>query len=299
MRKYLLALFGLALLLSACRIESNIVLDINEDGSATIGVEIGFDQEMLDLATQGGADPSDILGELPDLGGDTVEPINRVDGDMTYFGVQTTVDDLSTYEFNEALGSNFSEFSFVIDNEVATLVATVDATGVDGFGDVELPIDPSQITGDLFSANVIIKMPGTVTKHNADEVRSDGSLVWKLPLTGTTEIVATSDFGTSTNTVILFIVGGLMIIGAVAAGAAIRASKRKSEEAAVTAAAANAAEQSVTDDAEQPATDDGTAETEAERTTVDTPKGETSDVEPTIESDVSEDTSDSSETDNS
>ena len=42
MRTYVLAFFGLALLLSACRIESNIILDINQDGSATVGAEVGF-----------------------------------------------------------------------------------------------------------------------------------------------------------------------------------------------------------------------------------------------------------------
>ena len=46
MRKYLLIFAMLALVLTACRIESNVNLDIEEDGSAVVLVEIGMDEEF-------------------------------------------------------------------------------------------------------------------------------------------------------------------------------------------------------------------------------------------------------------
>jgi hypothetical protein len=239
MRKYTLAFFALALLLSACRIESNILLDISEDGSATVGAEIGFDEEMLDLVSQGGGDPSDILGELPELGGESVEPIERVEGDMTYYGAQTSIDDLSTYDFDVPQGETFSEFSYEFDDSTATLAARVEATGIDDLGGEDLPIDPSEITGDIFSANVIVKMPGTVTEHNADEVRSDGSLVWELSLTGTKEIFATATFGESSQDWIWLIVGGVLLLGVIAAIAAVMASRKDAAKAVAEAAAAH------------------------------------------------------------
>ncbi len=257
MRTYVLAFFGLALLLSACRIESNILLEINEDGSATVGAEVGFDEEMLDLVGQNGGDPSDILGDLPDLGGEGTEPIQRVEGDMTYFGVKTTVDDLSTFDFDGLDGQTFSEFTYEFDDSSATLAAKVDATGIGDLGGGELPIDPSEITGEIFSARVVVTMPGTVTQHNADEVLGDGTLVWNLPLAGTKDIFATSDFGSSPASWIWFVVGGVLIVGIIAAIAAVMTSKKGSQD----AVAAAAAEHQAAEDASQE-TEDASQETE-------------------------------------
>lgn len=237
MTKYVLAFFSLALLLSACRIESNILLDISEDGSAVVGAEIGFDEEMLDLVSQAGGDPADILDELPDLGGDGVEPITRVEGDMTYFGATTKIDNLSTYDFDGFQGETFSEFSYEFDDSSATLAAKVDATGIGDLAGGDLPIDPSAITGEVFSARVLVTMPGTVAEHNADEILSDGTLVWNLPLTGTKDIFATSTFGGSGFNGIWLVVGGILIVGIIAAIAAVMASRKDSEKAVAEAAA--------------------------------------------------------------
>jgi hypothetical protein len=237
MRKYVLAFFGLALLLSACRIESNIIINIEEDGSATVGAEVGFDEEMLDLVSQGGGDPSDILGDLPDLGGTNVEPIERVEGDMTYYGVTTDIENLSTYDFDGFEGEAFSEFSYEFDDKSATLSAKVDATGIGDLGGGDLPIDPAEITGDIFSARVLVTMPGTVDQHNADEVMGDGTLVWNLPLAGSKDIFATSSFDTSGFNWIWFLVGGILLVGVLAAVAAVMTSRKDSEKAVSDAAA--------------------------------------------------------------
>jgi hypothetical protein len=257
MRKYVLAFFGLALLLSACRIESNIIINIDEDGSATVGAEVGFDEEMLDLVSQSGGDPSDILGDLPDLGGTNVEPIERVEGDMTYYGVTTDIENLSTYDFDGFEGEAFSEFSYEFDDKSATLSAKVDATGIGDLGGGDLPIDPAEITGDIFSARVLVTMPGTVDQHNADEVMGDGTLVWNLPLAGSKDIFATSSFGTSGFNWIWFLVGGILLVGVVAAVAAVMTSRKDSEKAVADAAAAH----QLTGDSSQATAEDAEEET--------------------------------------
>jgi len=237
MRKYVLAFFGLALLLSACRIESNIILDIDEDGSATVGAEVGFDEEMLDLVSQSGGDPEDLLSDLPSLEGQEVEPISRVEGDMTFFGFTTSVEDLSTYDFAGLQGETFSEFIYESDGSSATLTATVDATGIGDLGGGDLPIDPSEITADVFSARVLVTMPGSVTEHNADEVTGDGTLVWNLPLSGSVDVFATSTFGNTAPTWFWFVVGGILIVGTGATVAAVMMSRKNSENAVADAAA--------------------------------------------------------------
>jgi hypothetical protein len=284
MRKYVLAFLGLALLLTACRIESNIILDINEDGSATVGAEVGFDEEMLDLMSQSGGDPSDILGELPDLGGDGVEPIQRTEGDMTFYGATTHVDDLSTYDFDGLQGESFSEFVYEYDDSSATLAAKVDATGIGDLGGGDLPIDPSEITADIFAAHVRISMPGTVTEHNADEVTGDGTLIWNLPLTGTKAIFATSTFGSTAPSWIWFVVGGIVIVGIAAAIAAVMKSRKESQDAVAAAAAAAQppAEEQQSPDSSQPSAEEPEASVSEDEPSPD----ETSEREPPSDDNV-------------
>ncbi|NHZ70802.1 MAG: hypothetical protein GWP18_04090 [Proteobacteria bacterium] len=241
MRKYLFIFALLAISLAACRVESNILLDINEDGSASVGAEIGFDEEFQNLLEQSGADPDEILTDLPDFGGDSVQPIERTEGDMTFLGATSQVDDLSTFDFASGGGDEFfSEFSYEFDASSAKLEATVTAADLGGGGE-DLPIDPSALTGDLFSANVIIKMPGNVAEHNADEVRSDGTLVWEVSLTDSTQISATSDFGSGASTWIWFVLGGVLIIGIIAAITATIVSRKDADKAVAAAAAAHEA----------------------------------------------------------
>jgi hypothetical protein len=241
MRKYLLLAALLTIVLTACRVESNVALDINEDGSATVAVEIGFDEEFQQLLTQSGANPGDLIGDLPSFGDTDVAPTERVDGDMTYYGVATEVEDLSNFDTSSGLGdmfSSFSSFSYTFDDSSAELNATLTSADLGNVGG-ELPIDPSTITDELFSAQVTVKMPGTVNESNADEVRSDGTLVWKVSFTEETTITATSDFGSSSSSWILIILIAVLIIGLIAAIVATIVSRRESQKAVEAAAASH------------------------------------------------------------
>lgn len=237
MRKYLILFALLALALTACRVESNVILDIEEDGSAVVGAEIGFDEEFRELLTDMGQDPDDVFGGLPDFGDDVVES-ERTEGDMTFYVVTTAIEDLSTFDSSTAGGDMFSTFSYTFDDETATLSATVDATDIGDAGG-DLPIDPSMITDDIFSASVVVSMPGTVTSHDADEVRSDGTLVWEIPFTGSKTISATSDLssGIPSNLIVIILVV-LMVVAAVAIVVVSIVNRRRSQ-AAVDAAAAS------------------------------------------------------------
>ena len=209
MRKYLPIFMLLALALAACRAESNLTLSIDEDSSASIGAEVGFDEEFSNLISQTGQDPADLFTEdLPvDVAG--IEPYTRTEGEMTFYGFAKDIDDLREFNTTDFVGDvvgTFAEFSYEADDSSAVLNASLNATDVAG-GAGDLGFDPSDITGDIFSANVIVEMPGTVVEHNADEVRSDGTLVWSIPLSGSVSISATSDFGSSSSSWIFFFRG--------------------------------------------------------------------------------------------
>jgi hypothetical protein len=237
MRKYLFIFALLALALSACRVESNVVLSIEEDGSGTVGFELGMDQEFRDLMEQSGGSLEDILTDLPDFGGQDVTPTNRVDGDMTYIGVESTVDDISSFDFSSADGEFFSAFSYEFDRKSSSLTATISAGDIAGDAG-DLPFDLSSISGEFFSANIVISMPGTVVEHNADKVLGDGTLVWEVPLSGSTDIFAKSSFGGSSNSWIIWILGLVLLVGIVAAVTATIVSRRESKKAVADASAA-------------------------------------------------------------
>ncbi len=276
MRKFLFIFALLAIALSACRAESNVILTIEEDGSATVGAEIGFDQEFRDLLEQAGATPDDMFSMLSGSGGDDLQPILRTEGDMTYFGASSSVDDLSTLDLSreglDFFSEFFSAFSYDFDDSSARLTATVEAADFSGGGE-DFPFDPSAITGDVFSANVIVSMPGTIDEHNADEVRSDGTLVWSIPLLGSTTIVATSKYGSGSSSWIFWVLGGVLVVGIAAAATATIVSRKEAEKAVAAVAAAHAA---TTQEAPPPAVEP----TEEAPVTEDAPTEDEADTEP-------------------
>jgi len=237
MRKYLLMFALLALTLAACRIESNVLLTIREDGSASVGAEVGFDDEFRNIVESVGVVPEDILSELPGFAGASAVPFQRTEGDLTFFGAMSEIEDLSSYNFEASGMDTFTDFSYEFDGSSARLTAIVSADGIVGAAGEDLPIDPSQITGDLVSANVVVTMPGQVKEHNADEVRPDGTLIWNVSLTGPTSITATSDLGSSASSWIWWLIGSLVVL-AVVGGVTAALGSRKKEEKAVAAAAA-------------------------------------------------------------
>ncbi len=265
MRKVFLLIAVLAVILAGCRVETNIVLDIEEDGSALVGAEVGYDEEFAQLLEQSGADPDDLFGDLPVETGDDVVTIERTEGDMTYTGLLSEVDDLSTFAPDSAELEGFTSFSYTFDDDGAELAATISADDANLGGDElgEFGFDPSQLTDEFFSANVVVTMPGDVTEHNADVVRSDGTLVWKIPLAGTAQINATSSFGTSSANLLLILLVGLLLIGVIAVVAATIVSRRQSQQAVATAAASSDAASSTTEPGDTESSTPGASATAA------------------------------------
>jgi len=239
MRTLLLFAAALTLLLSACKVEVNQSLAVNEDGSGTFSAEVGFDEDFQELMAGFGEGEFDLdsgfggATEFP--GGETYE---RTDGEFSYFGASLEFDDIEELEafFDEA-GANelaLESFSFDLDDDGATMravIAAEDLAGQEGGLPFE-GFDPSQITDDFFSVNYIVAMPGTVTEHNADEVLTDGSLRWSIPITGDSlEAFAASDFGATSLWWIWLIVGLVLIVGLAALIGALIGSRKASQQA--------------------------------------------------------------------
>ena len=243
MKKLLLLVAGIALVTVACRAEVNVSVDIEEDRSGAIAFEFGIDEEFRELIESSGGTTDDLFGDLDlgiDLGAEDGTVIERTDGDMTYTGAKQEFADISEV-MGDLIGETnddalFQEFSFVMDDDSAALsaMATGDATDAG-----ELPFDPTELTDDVFSANFILGMPGTVVEHNADEVLSDGRLLWSLPILGGTKtFVAKSEFGGSSLWWLWIILGVVLVVGVIAIIAAVLLGKKQEKEAVTDAAAA-------------------------------------------------------------
>jgi hypothetical protein len=209
----------LALLTVACRAEVNVVVEVEEDGSGIYAAEVGLDDELQELFANFGAESNDFLGnfdlDLPE----TSETSERVEGDMTYF-VTTftfgTVEELDAVieSASAEAGNRFENFSLTVSDDGAVLDAEIVVPDVtEGLSQAEgLGLDPTQLTDEFFSVNVIVGMPGSVEESNADRTLPDGRLQWALPLTGgKVDMHAVSSTGSSGFP--WWILGVLVLIG--------------------------------------------------------------------------------------
>ncbi len=233
MRKALFLLAALAIVLSACRAEINIAVDVSETGETVVTVEMGADEEFQALF--GGEDPSELLGES---GLDLVpegEAFTRTEGDMTYWGAQRTYSSFEEFEADFAdpddPDSAFTSLSFAMDENEAVLEGTLAAPD-DEISTEGLPIDPSVLTADIFAVNFIFDMPGSVKEHNADRVLGEGQLLWEIPIVGgEKEIFARSSLGDSSLWWVWIILGVLLILLVAATIGVVMASRRKTDKA--------------------------------------------------------------------
>jgi hypothetical protein len=242
MRKYVLIFAMLAIVLTACRIESNVNLDIEEDGSAVVLMEVGFDDEFRQLLTgQTGGSEEDFVNEILSVGDTSL--VQRTEGDMTYYGAAQEIEDLSQGLPVDAAEEMFTSFEYSFDEDGASLSARIESVDAGEFGDVgDLGGIAEGLTGDIFSASLIVRMPGTVTSHNATEVRGDGALVWNIPFSGSLDVQAESTFGTTTTNWFWFgLLIAVIVVAAVSAGIAVIVTRKSSEKAVAAAIAAHEA----------------------------------------------------------
>lgn len=188
MRKLIPLVAVLMVMATACKIETNFGATIGADGSGTVILEIGVDDEAAEFFLQG-EDPfeGNDFTDVPDA-----QAREERRGDMTFYIVEVPVDDVT--EIREGLvgaeGGVLNDLTITVADDRVTVSGSASAEEtVSDAGDLDLdiPID------DIFSATVFFTMPGEILSHNAD--RQDGNtLYWEVPVTGgTLDVQAESD----------------------------------------------------------------------------------------------------------
>lgn len=184
-----------AFVLTGCRLEARVGLDVAEDGSGTAVVEVGIDDELLGLIQPAGIDVEQIVAALGVVSGDG-DVDERREGDTNYYA--TTRAFSSVAELEEIIGSlgdiDVGEISLQVDDEGTVFSGRLDPPQIDAtLGGVGL-IDPGQLEGAV-EFNLDLALPGEVGSNDADEVLPDGTLRWAINLDGPTEMNAVSSFG--------------------------------------------------------------------------------------------------------
>ena len=231
MRKVWL-LLGVVLLTSACRLETNVSIDVADDGSGTVTTELGLDEEMRGLLDSFGGE--EVITSL-DLGGASPTE-TRTDGDMTFYGATQPFADVSDLEALVRENDEqviFDEFSLDVTDDGALLIARMAPLSEQrNLNAQSLPFDPASLTDDVFAASLFAKLPGTVVTHNADEVMADGRLRWDVSFTEAINIEAETSFGgNGIPWIPIGIVGAATVAGLAGMTAARR--NRKNEAAAL------------------------------------------------------------------
>ncbi len=188
MRRLIVVAALLALVATACKLETNFGTIINADGSGTVIAEIGLDDEAAELFLEGG-DPFE-GNEFADVPGARTREERR--GDMTYYIIEFDVDDVTQAEEQlvDTDNSLLNNLDITVTDSLVSVSGTASAD--ESLGGEAEGFDPS-VFEDAISASVYFEMPGAITSHNAD--RQEGNrLYWDVPvLGGSLNIQAESD----------------------------------------------------------------------------------------------------------
>ena len=184
MMRKMMVVAAFALILSACRMDIAVEMQLNEDGSGTGALVFSVDDQMRDLIDQGGqaVSPEDFF-ELLGINTSTVTITEERDGDFTRTTAAGTYAEFDDLKNMFAVGSDLSaikEASFVrVDDEVTltgTLVFDLAANVPDN-----APVGLETIS-QFITITAAVDMPGEVIEHNADRVTEDGVLIWDFTL---------------------------------------------------------------------------------------------------------------------
>ena len=180
----------IVLLLSGCKVKVEQGFEVKADGSGEAVMIVAFDQEAQEMMTSSvpnGVDPLEAMaGDAPPGWSSEEWSQGEFRGfkAMTDFsslaGLQTLVE--TTFSGEDGMFESFSIIEsaggFRLDGVLSGESLEQSVQGDDLFAGVA-----EDMVGSFFEAAIAIKLPGKVVSSNADEVRSDGTLIWNVGVT--------------------------------------------------------------------------------------------------------------------
>lgn len=225
MKRTAILLAALTVLLSACRAEVRIDLDVAENESGTLAAEVAINNQLKDLINQLTGDSEAIIAGL-DLGLEG-ERSTDLAGDMTVYRTEVAFTDVE--DIPDAAAGNFRFFELNLTDDGVQLEATLDVAGEVDL--TQFPVAIETIDPEALQAEVTVMLPGDIADHNADSITSDGRLVWAIPLDQELYMFANTVYPKGGFPWSLAVLLGLS--GALAFGVWLAAVRREKKEAAV------------------------------------------------------------------
>lgn len=177
----------LALITASCRIEVNLDLVLEEDGSGTYTSEVGYDEE-IQQAVSGFIDIGEVLSAF-DFGVPDATATERIDGDMTYSVVASTFSDAA--DLAAAIQTNlednpFDRFQIDANEDGATVDLAIEIPA-----DIANQLAEAGTIAETLDAAIVIRitMPGRVVSSNADRTIGENELIWDVDFTDTNVVV--------------------------------------------------------------------------------------------------------------
>ncbi len=184
MKRSLILLAAFAVVLSACKLEISVEMQIDADGSGLGSFVLSVNDQMRDLIEQDGRtlDPDEMFARFG-IDTSTVDVIETRDGDFTTWTATAAFGTFEELKELFAVGSDLSaikEASFERVGDELTLSGLIDM-------DLESEIPDNAPVGietiaQFITITAVVDMPGTVVEHNADRIDDEGRLVWDLTL---------------------------------------------------------------------------------------------------------------------
>jgi hypothetical protein len=215
----------IVVLLSACKVKVEQGFELNADGSGEAVMIVAFDQEaqeMLSSSVPPGVDPLEGMTSGVQPGWASEEWSQG-----GFKGFRATARFADPASLQRLVETDFSGEDGMFQS--FSIVATAGGYRLDGVlsgESLEQSMDGSEdvfagaaedMVESFFEASIVIKLPGQVVSHNADEVRSDGTLIWNVGVSdGGRAIRAESGPGTSLP--IVPMAAGALVVGAAIAG---------------------------------------------------------------------------------
>lgn len=222
MKRMLILVAALALLTTACKIQINAEFTINADKSGVVVLELGYDDEIKELAESSGESPDSMFGDfdLQDTPGAVVTTERR--GDMTFQVVTVPIEDITAAD---ALGGEMAagltdNFAITFTEDLVTVTGSTTLDDALGGGGEDMAGIPPEMLSEFFEINIRITMPGKILEHNATS-QSGNTLTWAVNLTDPTlDISAQSNpnasAGGSSMMVYIIIAAAVILLGLLA-----------------------------------------------------------------------------------
>ena len=195
-RAAMLALFGL--MMAACQVRVDTNIHVNEDGSGTFALEIGFDEEFRELAQAQQGDITASTTAVPpgwrseEFASDGFEG-TRLSVDFTDpVDLQIKLKQLEQTDGEQSPNSLTDSIEIWQNGDTFFFEALISQVEEEFSG---FDLGEEALVAQVFQVRMVVTLPGTIVDSNAT-TQDGNTLTWNIPLTGDDQsLFATSELG--------------------------------------------------------------------------------------------------------